>query len=116
MERRFKLGREIAIATPQERPTLKFSPDGKKMIITFAIDSTSTPTGEVIEKENPKRHTHRDIFEANGGDAFGSGLEVSLVSVGEAETILSLSMRLNSKVPGTGAAHATTVIAGSNHH
>jgi hypothetical protein len=106
MERRFKLGSEIV--NSQQTPTLVFSEDNQNLILTFPIISeiTPSPSEEQQEQYNPQRHSHRDIFELSTGDAFGTDLTASLVSIGENETVLNLSMKVNSKIPGTGAAFA----------
>jgi len=113
MKRRFKLGSEIVNA--QLTPTLRFSPDGQNMILTFPINSEIPPDQEDEERNNPRRYTHRDVFEISGGDAYGAGLSATLVSVGKYETVLSLSMKVNSKVPGTGAAAAALAQNGSEN-
>lgn len=117
MQRRFKLGDKIV--SIEQTPSLTISDDGKRMVFTFPIVSTETPRTEPGERYNNKRHTHRDLFAPVGGTIYSSGLKASLTSVGASgETVLSLTMKLNSKVPGTGAAFALEVNTGSSngHH
>jgi hypothetical protein len=113
MKRRFKLGSEIV--NSQLTPTLKFSQDGRKMILTFPINSEIPPNVEDEEKLNPRRHTHRDVLEITGGDAYGAGMSAKLVSVGESETVLNLTMKVNSKIPGTGTAFASLMPNGDEN-
>jgi hypothetical protein len=117
MQRRFKLGDKIA--STEQTPSLTISEDGKRMIFTFPIISTETPDTEPFERDNSKRHTHRDLFEPVGGTIYSSGLKASLTSAGASgETVLNLTMRLNSKVPGTGTAFALEASStnGNGHH
>lgn len=119
MERRFKLGDKIA--SIEQTPALTISDDGKRMTFTFSVVSTETPdaTNEPKERDNNKRHTHRDLFAPAGGTIYSSGLKASLTSVGASgETVLSLTMKLNSKVPGTGTAFAMegSISNGNGHH
>lgn len=117
MQRRFKLGDKIASA--EQTPSLTISEDGKRMIFTFPIVSTETPVTEPGERDNNKRHTHRDLFAPVGGTIYSSGLKASLTSIGASgETVLSLTMKLNSKVPGTGTAFAMggSTASSNGHH
>jgi len=105
MQRRFKLGSRIV--STEKTPTLKFSRDGSQLILTFSVITTETPSADEEPEEiaNSKRHTHRDLVEISGGSIFSSGLKASLTSEGaDSATVLSLSMKVNSKVPGTGTA------------
>lgn len=116
MQRRFKLGDKIA--SIEQTPSLSFSNDGTQMIFTFPVISTEPPDSESEEPQNSKRHTHRDLFELAGGTVFSNSLKVSLSSVNRDESVLTMSMKVNSKVPGTGAAFAKIVNGsnGNSHH
>lgn len=105
-KRRFKLGSEIIDLTTTP-PTLKFTADRKKMILTFPISSTEPPESEPDENDNLQRYEWRDMFEISGGDAYATALTASLVSVGKEQSVLTMSMRVNTKVPGTGPASAS---------
>ena len=83
MERRFRLGSEIVDFNAESAPTLTYSEDQTRMILSFPIISEPRPATENPEATNPRRHTYRDVFELTGGSAFGTELTASLSSIGQ---------------------------------
>lgn len=104
MVRRVKLGAFQDLATTT--PDVKFSSNGKSLIIAFAFKSEAIPAGDPTSPSHPRRDTHRDITDVSGS-VYGGSLEAILYgSSGESSTIV-LTLKLNSKVPGTGAGLAS---------
>jgi len=100
MPRRFKLGDNIV--TSSVTPSLKLSDSGDLMTLTFPVRSATIPQDDKPEEKNDKRHSHRDLREPDGGTIFGSQLVATFESIGKDETVFTISMKVNSKVPGTG--------------
>lgn len=100
MQRRVKLGafQDLAATTPD----VKFSNNGKSLIIAFAFKSETVPANEPPNPNHPRRNTHRDITDISGS-VYGGSLEAALYGSSDDSSTVVLTLKLNSKVPGTGA-------------
>ncbi|MFD0999968.1 hypothetical protein ACFQ21_11665 [Ohtaekwangia kribbensis] len=100
MQRRVKLGAFQDLATTT--PDVKFSSNGKSLIIAFAFKSEAIPSNDPVTPTHPKRNTHRDIIDISGS-VYGGSLDATLYGSSEDSSTVVLTLKLNSKVPGTGA-------------
>jgi len=99
MIRRIKLSSFQDLVTTT--PDVKFSSNGKSLIIAFAFKSEAIPSNDPITPDHPKRDTHRDITDISG-TVYGGSLEATLYGSSESSSTVILTLKLNSKVPGTG--------------
>lgn len=105
MERRLKLGPKIENLTASGiTPKVKFANSGKELTITFSIKSFGVPDAPIPPNQDPQRDTHRDLIELVGGNLYGTNLSVALFAIDKNASTMVISMNLNSKIPGTGAA------------
>ena len=89
MNRLVEMKTKVNVET--ERPSVKFSPDGKKVYIEFAIKSE--PAGsDTNDPSHPKRDTHRVLLEENG-DLFSGDLSVALFGLSSQGSLMQISMR-----------------------
>lgn len=105
MERRVKIGPDVEDIESAAAivPQVVYANSGRDLTIKFSILSTAIPSPDPPNPNHPQKDTHLDIFERAGGSIYGTNLKVALSKSGSTNT-LTISMDINAKIPGTGAA------------